>query len=88
MIADVILGFNIDTIVWIEELKEHGMENIIVVDYEWFEEPINREGILFLSSIDAKSYIKKFDTVNYYKSMYVYPGMSGKMSSLIKKKEL
>lgn len=41
--------------------------------------------LLNMSPVDAKEYMKKFDSVNYYKSMYVYPGISGRMSDFFKK---
>lgn len=85
MIVDVILGKNIDTAMWISDLQKNDSDYIIVVDYEYENEPQDIEGIVYMSSIQAQKYIKKFDTVNYYKSLYAYPGMQGNMSSLHKK---
>lgn len=84
MIVDVILGNNIDTAMWIKDLQENEADYIIVVDYEYEIETQDIEGIIYMSSIQAQEYIKNFDTVNYYKSLYAYPGMQGKMSSLYK----
>ncbi|MCP2034137.1 hypothetical protein L1279_001120 [Planomicrobium sp. HSC-17F08] len=85
MIVDVILGNNIDTAMWVRDLQENEAEYIIVVDYEYENEPIEIEGVVYMSTIQAQKYIKKFDTINYYKSLYAYPGMQGNMSSLYKK---
>ena len=89
MMLDVILGITVDTPMWITNLREDFADDIIVVDYEYYYEPEVRDGVTYMSPRDAKEYMKKFDSVNYYKSMYVYPGMGGRMSSLFKKsKEL
>lgn len=85
MIADVILGITIDTQMWITDLKEQKSENIFVIDYEYFGEPKASEGVLYLSPLEAKKYFERFDSIFFYKAMYAYPGMSGKMSSLYKK---
>ena len=84
LIADIILGNNIDTPMWIRDLQENEADCIIVVDYEQEHESIDIEGVIYMSSIQAQKYIKKFDTINYYKSLYAYPGMQGNMSSLHK----
>lgn len=86
MIADIILGNNIDTIDWIHHLKGELADNILVLDYDNYGFPEIKEGVIFLSKYDIKSYITMFDYVNYYKSIYCYPGMNGKMSSLYKTK--
>lgn len=85
MIANIILGVNIDTEMWISELERESSENIIVIDYDYFGEPILKNEVTYLSPCDAKSYLAKFDSLNFYKSVYAYPGMKGKMSSLYKK---
>lgn len=85
MIADVILGYNIDTQNWIEDLKFNDSDCIVVLDYDYSGEPFYIDSILYISSLDIKKYLEKFDTINFYKSLYVYPGMSGKMSSLYKR---
>ena len=82
MIVDIILGNNIDTEMWICNLKAEGAENIVVINYEYNEELADKEGIMYLSPQQAQEYIRKFDTKNYYKSMYAFPGMHGNMSSL------
>lgn len=76
MIADVILGNNIDTLIWIKELKEMSRENIVVVDYEFIGEPLIIDGVKYLSNTTAKEFLKSFDSVCFYKSMYIYPGMN------------
>lgn len=85
MILDVILGNNIDTPMWIKDLQENEADCLIVVDYAFNNEPTEVEGVIYMSPIQAHRYIKKFDAVNYYKSLYAYPGMQGNMSSLYKK---
>ncbi|QDY45148.1 hypothetical protein HF394_05225 [Planococcus glaciei] len=85
MIVDVILGNNIDTVMWIRDLQENEVECIIVVDYEYDNDPLNIEGVVYMSPIQAQKYIRKFDKINYYKSLYAYPGMQGNMSCLHKK---
>ncbi|MDN7227866.1 hypothetical protein QWY15_11205 [Planococcus sp. N064] len=85
MNVDVILGNNIDTAMWVRNLRENEAECIIVIDYEWKDEPLEIEDAVYMSAIHAQKYLKKFNTVNYYKSLYAYPGMQGNMSSLYKK---
>lgn len=85
LIIDVILGVDIETTNWISNLQANMADQIIVLDYDYFGEPEIRDNILYLSTFDIKEHLMKFDTVNFYKSMYVYPGMSGNMTSLIKK---
>ncbi|MBT2571129.1 hypothetical protein [Planococcus sp. ISL-110] len=82
MIIDIILGNNIDTKMWINDLKTNGAEYIIVIDYENHKEPKEIDGIIYMDPINAQKYIRKFDAKNYYKSVYGFPGMSGTMSSL------
>lgn len=86
MIVDIILGKNVDTRMWIDDLRKNGAEYIIVVDYESNEEPVEIDDIIYIAPGYAQTYIKKFDTKNYYKSIYAFPGMSGIMSSLYRKK--
>lgn len=83
--ADVVVGKNMDTPNWIAELKMLGAENIIVLDYDYFGEPEFREKVTYISTLDAKSYLSKFDSVCFYKTMCAYPGMGGSMSSLYEK---
>ncbi|MDN7242211.1 hypothetical protein QWY14_10395 [Planococcus sp. N028] len=85
MIADVILGNNIDTAMWIKELKK-GSNTIIIVDYDNNHNFIKENEVMYMSPQIAKKYIEKFDTINYYKSLYGYPGMQGNMSSLYRRK--
>lgn len=74
MIADIILGNNIDTNMWIYDLKKLKSENIGVLDYEYQGEAKIENNVYYFSITDARIYIEKFDTVNFYKSMYGYPG--------------
>lgn len=85
MILDIILGNNIDTIMWINNLVENEADYIGVIIYDSFEGFEEKNGVLYMSPTYAKEYIKKFDTVNFYKSLYAYPGMQGNMSSLFNK---
>lgn len=85
MIIDVILGNNIDTPLWIANSKRNKVDCIILVDYEYKKEPEDIDGVIYMSTSQAQNYIKLFDKVNYYISMYAYPGMQGNMSSLYKK---
>lgn len=85
MIIDIILGNNIDTLMWINNLAENEADQIGVVIYDCFEGFEERNGTLYMSPTYAKEYIKNFDTVNFYKSLYAYPGMHGNMSSLFNK---
>lgn len=73
MIANVILGINMDTGKWIKDLESNLADNIIVLDYEYTEEPKFLNNILYISPLDLSKYIKSFDSVRYYKSMYVFP---------------
>lgn len=76
MIADVVLGNNIDTIYWVNDLKANGSENIILIDYDYIGELQMINGIVYISSREALAYIQKFDSVSYYKSIYILPRMS------------
>ena len=80
MIANIILGINIDTQMWINNLKLSKSDNIFILDYEYYGELNYRNGITYISPLDAKEYFKKFDTLFYYKSIYIYPGMNGRSS--------
>lgn len=85
VIADIILGNNIDIQYWIEDLIEKGAEHIIVLDYDYYGEQYEKEKITYISPLDIQKWIRQFDTVYFYKSLYAFPGMSGKMSSIVKK---
>lgn len=74
MIADVILGINIDTSMWIEDLKNYGADAIVVIDYEYFGEFYIRDKVTYISALEAKKVLGKFDSLNFYKSIYIYPG--------------
>lgn len=84
LIANVILGNNIDTPQWIEKLKIQNARHIIVLDYDYYGKLQLNTTVTYISVIDFEKYIAKFDSINYYKSLYGYPGMAGKMSSLYK----
>ncbi|MFC3212218.1 hypothetical protein [Planomicrobium okeanokoites] len=73
MEANIILGRNIDTSYWILELKSSGASNINVLDYEYFGDPIQIDDVIYLSSYDLKEKIKSYDSIIYYKSMYIFP---------------
>ena len=77
MILSVILGVALDTPIWIFELKENGLDHIMVVDYEWTGEPEQRESILYCSPHDAKNYMKQFDSLEFFTCFYRYPKMRG-----------
>ena len=85
MILDIILGVNMDTPMWIADLRSNCAEDIIVVDYDYYGDPEVRDGVTYMNPMDAHEYMKEFDSLNFYKSMYGYPGMDGRMSSLFKK---
>ncbi|WP_203340229.1 hypothetical protein [Planococcus beijingensis] len=85
MIIDVILGQNIDTSMWINELKEMKADFIAVINYDSVNEFEEVERVIYLSPNIAKEYLKNFDTINFYKSLYAYPGMQTNMKSLYKK---
>jgi len=84
MDAHVILGINVDTRAWIKELKLQKNDNIIVIDYNYLGEMKKIKGVIYISTYEFKHYAKKFDKVNYYKSLYGFPGMSGKMADFFK----
>lgn len=88
MIFNIIIGNNVDTPMWIEYLVNLNAENIIVLDFDYIGEPQNISGVKFISVNDIKDYYNLFDTFYFYKSLYAYPGMNGKMSSLFKDKNL
>lgn len=82
LIADVILGNTIDTKLWIEDLFNNEADHIIVLDYDFHGERYHKDNVLYISSLDLYEYIKKFDTVNYYKSLYAYPTISNYLTDL------
>ena len=73
MIADVILGLTIDTNVWIDNLKKDSADNIFVVDYDYYGEPYSIDRVLYLSPLDASKVLRGFDSLNFYKSLFIYP---------------
>lgn len=85
MILSVILGVTVDTPMWIEHLRESEADHIMVLDYNYTRESEQRGDILCLSPPDAKIYINKYDSVEFFKSLYVLPGMAGNMSSLYRR---
>ena len=74
MIADIILGSNIDTSMWIKDLIKQGAHNIFVINYEYHGPPVKVNGITYLGPAVGKDYFYQFDTLFFYKSMYQYPG--------------
>ena len=82
MIVDVILGNNMDTPMWIRDLKFNLSDSICVIDYDYYGEPTRINGVMYVSNIDAKKYLEKFDSMCFYKSMYIYPGMHDLRSSI------
>lgn len=84
MIADIILGNTIDNKDWIVKLQKLEADNIFLLDYDYFGEPRIVNNITYISVLSMAVYLKKFDSINFYKSMYGFPGMSGNMSSLHK----
>ena len=85
MIIDIILGENVDTPMWINYLKVIEADYIAVIDYDSINKFEEINGVTYLSPNFAKEYLKMFDTKNFYKSLYGYPGMNSDMSSLFKK---
>ncbi|WP_298824727.1 hypothetical protein [uncultured Planococcus sp.] len=81
MILSVILGVTVDAPMWIAHLSESEANHIVVLDYDYVGEAEYKGNVLYLSPLDVKNYMNKFDSVNFYKSLYVYPGMGGRMSS-------
>lgn len=66
MILDVILGINSDTGMWIKELKLNLSEHICVIDYDYYGAPTISDGVLYVSTTDAKEYFKGFDSVFFF----------------------
>lgn len=85
MILDLILDNNVDTYQLIFDLKQIKAEHIAVLDYDFVGDYKILEGVIYISTLYAIEYIEKFDSVNYYKSLYVYPGLNGSMYSFFKK---
>lgn len=79
MQADIILGINTDTQKLIDELKEMLAENIIVLDYELLGDMYVLQDIIYISPNDLRAYLKSYKIINYYKSIYFYPGMFKKI---------
>lgn len=73
MNIDVILGMNIDTYKLFSILKSRKTNHIIVIDYDYFGHPKINSGIPIFSTNDSKEVIKRYETVTYYKSLYIYP---------------
>lgn len=86
MILDLVLGKTCESSKWVIDLKEFGAENIVVLDYDFEGTYAVIEGITYMSVEYLSKYIRQFDSVNYYKSLYGLPGMNGSMSSLFTKR--
>lgn len=82
MRLDVILGNNIDTKNWITFIRKTNNNIIIVLDYDYYGVPYKKDSIYYMSVDSAELAFKKNSKINYYKSCYAFPGMSGQMSSL------
>lgn len=74
VIATVILGKNIDTPGWIRELKANFHEHIIVIDYDHNGAIEIIDGVIYSSNVHAEELLDKFDSIYFYKSIYIYPG--------------
>lgn len=75
MIINIILGDNIDTEMWINSLKKNQGNHIIVIDYDYYDEFEERNGVTYMSPMYAQKYKVRFKERYYYKSMYIPPGM-------------
>lgn len=75
MILDLILGVTLDTPFIIRSLRNENVTEIVVLDYDYFDNPYIIDGVLYASTYDAKKLIRNYDTVNYYKSLYIYPSI-------------
>ena len=58
-------------------LNSRKMERIIVVGYAYTGEPEQREAILYLSLLDAKEHMKKFDSSKFFTCFYGFSGLKG-----------
>lgn len=58
MIADVILVLNIDTMQWVKELKIAGSDHIVVLDYDYLGEPLEKDSVIYFSIYDIKNHLK------------------------------
>lgn len=74
-----------DTPLWISYLQEKKADYIIVIDFHSSHTIRTNEKVIYLSPLKAKEFFKNFSALCFYKSMYVYPAMGGRMSSLYKK---
>lgn len=72
---NIILGNSIDSLIWVKKLDAEGEEVILILDYDLTEDAYYKDNIIYISSEYAKKLVKKINSVSYYKSLYVYPGM-------------
>lgn len=78
MRLDIILGVNIDTSVWIRELKISRRKNIIVIDYNHKDIAYEIDNVMYMSEKEGNEYSQYFDELFFYKSLYCYPILNGK----------
>ncbi|MEZ0481639.1 hypothetical protein [Planococcus sp. SSTMD024] len=78
MEANVILGNNIDTNVMVYKLKKRRATNIFVVDYDYYGNTKFLNNVTYTSSKDAVNLFEEFDSVIFYKSLYILPGLTRK----------
>lgn len=72
---NIILGNSIDSLIWVKKLDAEGEEVILILDYDLTEDAYYKDNIIYISSEYAKKLVKQINSVSYYKSLYVYPGM-------------
>lgn len=87
MVLNVILGNDIGTLKWINNLKEKGEKYIIVLDYGKKDADYNKNNVIYTSPNEIKKHLYGCDKLVFYKSMYGFPGMGGQMSKLINNHE-
>lgn len=71
--ANIILGYTIDTSVYLKELKKQNKRYIFVVDYFYNGKPKIIDGVVYLSNNEMHLHLDGFSTIFFYKSLYRYP---------------
>ncbi|MFC4713430.1 hypothetical protein [Planococcus dechangensis] len=75
MHINVVLGNLIDSSICVKELKDTGEEFIVVLDYDLRVDKIYKNDIEYISPEYATRLVKEFQSIRYFKSLYILPGM-------------
>lgn len=75
MEINIILGVSIDTLLWVEILREQGKQCIMVLDYDLTTDVNSINNITYISPRYAEKLSRENNSIMFYSSIYIYPGM-------------